>query len=294
MLSLSSAFFLGVYDLCKKRSVHDNAVPPVLLISCSVGAMIWLPLVLLSRWGIFARETSWCYVSALSAREHLYLFAKSALVGASWTFAFFGLKRLPITIAVPIRATSPLWTIAIACAVMGERPRVLQWLGVAVILASFFAFSFVGKLDGIRFYRDRGVAYMMVATLLAAGSALYDKYLLQNLEFDTPTVQAWFSIYLVPVMVPFGSYWYWRQRDKSPFVWRWSIPLIAVFLLVADFLYFQAIRSEDALISLISPVRRTSLVVAFAGGALMFGERNLQPKAFCAAAMLVGVWLLSG
>jgi len=233
------------------------------------------------------------FVESLSPQEHGFLFAKSALVGASWTCAFFALKRLPITIATPIRASSPLWTILIAFLFMGERPSVTQWMGVAVILFSFFVFTFVGKLDGIQFHRDKGIALMIVATLLAACSALYDKYLLQNLGFTASTVQAWFSIYLVPVMIPMATYWFFVQRKQAPFQWRWTIPCIASCLLVADYLYFSAVGLDGSMISLISPVRRVSVVVAFIGGFFIFGEQNLKPKAICTAMMLAGIWLLS-
>ena len=134
---------------------------------------------------------------------------------------------------------------------------------------------------------------MFIATLLAAFSAVYDKILLQSLELRAPTVQAWFSIYLVPVMLPLATYWFVYQRRETPLQWRWTIPLIACCLIIADYLYFSALRIDDAMISLISPVRRVSVVVAFLGGGMLFSERNLRPKAICTATMLVGIWLLS-
>ena len=292
-LSLLSALFLGFYDLAKKSAVNDNAVAPVLLCSCACGALIWLPMVTLSglRPDMFASQPF--FVVPISWRTHLLLLGKAVLVGTSWSFAFFALKRLPLTIAAPIRATSPLWTILIACCLMDERPTPGQWLGIATILASFLVFTLVGKLDGIHFHRDRGVIFMIVATLIASVCAIYDKILVQQLGLGPSTVQAWFSIYLVPVMAPLASYWFAKQRRQTPMRWRWAIPLIATTLLVADYLYFMALEHEDAMISLISPLRRVSVVVAFVVGGRLFGERNLWPKALCTMAMLLGVWLLS-
>ena len=293
LLSLTSAMFLGIYDLCKKASVRDNAVPPVLLASCLCGASIWLPFVVWSAWHPEFQDNEFLFVDPLPLKAHGYLFAKSALVGASWTCAFFALKHLPITIATPIRASSPVWTILVACLFMGERPTPQQWLGVCVIIGSFLAFTLVGKLDGIVFHRDRSVGLMVCATLLAACSALYDKYLLQNLAFRAATVQAWFSIYLVPVMIPLATYWFFRQQRHTPLHWRWTIPMIAICLLIADYLYFSAIRADGAMISLISPVRRVSVLIAFLGGGFFFSEQHLRLKAICTATMLAGVWLLS-
>ncbi|WP_417737969.1 EamA family transporter [Rosistilla oblonga] len=292
-LSILSALFLGLYEIAKKSAVRGNAVPPVLLLSTSTAAILWLPWIVLSQVAPDAIPNEAFRVTTLGLHEHLYLFCKSVLAGTSWIFAFFALKHLPLSIASPIRATSPLWTIAIATLWMGERPSVQQWIGVAIVLAAFYAFSFVGLREGIRFDRNRWVGCMVVATLLGALSALYDKYLLQRVGFDPSTVQAWFSIYLVAVMTPLCLYWWFRERTKSPFHWRWQIPAIAIGLLIADFLYFTAIAQPDALISVISPLRRSSILIAFAAGILMFGEVNWRAKAVCIGGLLAGVFLLS-
>ena len=107
---------------------------------------------------------------------------------------------------------------------MGERPGHWQWLGIAVVLAAFYAFSLVGKLEGIRFHRDKWVAFIIAATLLGSCSALYDKYLLQTVALSLATVQAWFSIYLVAVMLPFYLLWLSGRWPRGRFHWRWTIP----------------------------------------------------------------------
>ncbi|MGB7329712.1 MAG: EamA family transporter [Rubripirellula sp.] len=297
-LSVVSALFLGVYDIAKKSSVKDNAVPVVLLLNVSTAALIWLPILVASAandWfgsggnarGVIAGLTD------LTLHHHVLLAIKSALVGASWTLAFFALKELPISIASPIRATSPLWTVAIAVIAMHERPSPLQWAGMAIIFVAFFAFSRIGKREGIYFHRSRPVAMMVTATLLGALSAIYDKYLLQSVAIPPTTVHAWFSVYLVPVMMPLAIRWYYVDRKTKPFVWRWSIPLIAVFLLAADYVYFTAVSDPEALISVISPVRRTSVIVSFLFGILHLGELNWKSKLICIAGILCGVLLIS-
>lgn len=232
-------------------------------------------------------------VQQLSLAQHGLIVAKSVLVGMSWSFAFASLKHLPLSIAGPIRSTSPLWTILIAVAFLGERPATLQWLGIIVVLFSFYAFSLVGRKEGIHFHRDRYVAYMIVATLLGSFSSIYDKYLLQVVKIDTPTLQAWFSVYLVPVMLPMAAHWYVKNRRQSPFQWRHTIPLIAISLLTADFLYFSAVAQPDALISIISPIRRTAVLIPFLLGIKFFGEKNFRAKAICVVGLLFGVVLLS-
>ena len=293
ILTLIAAFFLGLYDIAKKHSVNDNAVPPVLLANVSTAALIWgVPIVA----GLVFADGEHVWLSRLwtpTLTEHALLFGKSALVGSSWMFAFFALKALPISIAAPIRATSPVWTIVLAVSLTGERPLLLQWLGIALILIAFFSFSLVGKCEGIRFHRDPAIGLMIVATLISAFCGLYDKYLLQTIGLKPAIVQAWFSIYLVPVMLPMNVYWWRFDRQTTPFQWRWSIPLIAIFLLVADYTYFVAVAQPDALISLISPLRRTSIVIAFLFGIFVLKELNWRPKLASIVVLIAGMFLIA-
>ena len=292
LLSLLSGVFLGLYDIAKKSAVRDNAVAVVLLLNVVTAALIWTVPVLAAGWQP-APDDWLAPLRYVPARTHGLLMLKSIVVGASWSCAFFALKHLPISIATPIRATSPLWTVIYAVAAMGERPSVYQWVGIVIVVSAFIAFSRVGAREGIRFHRDRFVALMVAATLLGAGSALYDKYLLQTESLSPLVVQAWFSIYLVPVMLPLAIRWWRQERSQKPFQWRWSIPLIALCLLIADFAYFQAVSAEGAMISVISPLRRAAIVIPFMFGILSLREKNWRAKAPCIVAILIGVALLS-
>ncbi len=293
VLSLLSAVFLGLYEIAKKESLRGNAVPPVLLFNVLTSAAVYLPVILVSRFTPWLLPGDLLRVDALSWAEHLMLAGKSLLAGSSWIFASFALKHLPVSIAVPIRASSPLVTIVAAVLLLGERPSLIQWLGVLVVLISFYAFSLAGRREGIVFHRDRWVFCMVLATVLGACSSLYDKFLLADSGFRTATVQAWFSVYLVPVMLPLAAWWYRRGRADSGFEWRWSIPMIALLLLVSDFQYFHAIEQPGALISVISPLRRTSVVIAFVAGIRMYGEQNWRMKAVCTAGLMCGVFIIS-
>jgi transporter family protein len=292
LLSILSAVFLGFYDLAKKHALRENAVFPVLFFGILTSACVWLPFVLWSTYAPESYPAPDFQTSAIGPLAHGLLFLKSALVASSWIFGYFALKHLPLSIAGPIRATSPLWTILLAVFLMGEHPSAWQWGGIAIVLGAFYAFSFVGKLEGIHFHRNKWVGYLIIATLLGACSAIYDKYLLQSVGLRPADVQAWFSIYLVPAMAPFYLLWSRGTWGRNAFHWRWSIPLIGCCLLVADFLYFTAITHEGALISVISPVRRSAVVITFLGGILLHSEKNFRPKAICIFALLIGIALI--
>ncbi|MBK8479024.1 MAG: DMT family transporter [Opitutaceae bacterium] len=288
--SLVAAFFLGIYELCTKHAVRENAVVPVLCLSTLCAASVWLSLMAVAAAapGVLPAALR---VAPLGWAEHLQLALKSAIVAGSWMFTYFAMKHLPVSITSPIRATGPIWTLAGALVVLAERPTWLEWLGIATTLASFVGLSLAGRREGIRFHRDRWIGYMVAGTLLGAVSALYDKFLLAQAGFTVPTVQAWFSIYLAVLFLPLAIGWKRRWWVRNEFHWRWSIPCIAAMLLISDYLYFGALRDPESLVSLVSSLRRGSTLVAFAGGLWLFGEANGRRKLPAVLGVLVGIVL---
>jgi drug/metabolite transporter (DMT)-like permease len=288
--SLVSALFLGVYELCTKHAVRDNAVVPVLFFSTLSGAAVWLVLLVGQTVHPGTLPTS-LVVDPLTLVQHLQLMLKSAIVAASWVFTYFALKHLPLSLGSPIRATSPLWTLLGAILILGERPTWLETVGVLTTLASFVGLSLAGRREGVHFHRNKWVWFLVAGTLLGAVSSLYDKYLLGRAHFSVPTVQAWFSVYLVVLFTPFAIGWKRRWWPRKVFHWRWSIPFIAFTLLVADYIYFSALRDPHSLVSVVMSLRRGSTLVAFAGGLLLFGEKNGWQKFPAVIGILVGIIL---
>ena len=121
-----------------------------------------------------------------------------------------------------------------------------------------------------------------MSAVLGAVSGLYDKYLMAPLGaggvgLNRMTVQSYFSFYQCAIMgVMVLLLWYPQRRRLTPFHWAWSIPLISLFLSVADFVYFYSLSLDGALISVVSMVRRSSVMVSFLVGAMVFHEKNLR------------------
>ena len=286
--SLVSAFFLGFYELCTKHAVEENAVLPVLFLSTLCGAVVWSMLLAVQALHPGTLPTGF-QADSLTLAQHLQLALKSAIVAASWVFTYFALKHLPLSLGSPIRAMSPLFTWLGALLFLGERPTLLQTIGVLTTLGSFFGLSVVGAREGIRFHRDKWIGFLIAGTVLGATSGLYDKYLLGRARFSVPTVQAWFSIYLVLFFLPFAIGWQRRWWERKQFHWRWSIPLIALFLLASDYIYFGALRQPGSLVSIVMSLRRGSTLVGFAGGILLFREGRGWQKLPAVLGILAGI-----
>lgn len=288
--SLVSAFFLGFYDLSKKHALRDNAVLPVLFLATVCGAVVWLAL-LLAGWAAPAALPAAFVPAPLTATQHGLIFLKSMIVASSWAFTYFGIKHLPLSLAAPIRATGPLWTLLGALVVLGERPSLLENAGILITLASFWGLSVAGRGEGVHFHRNKWVGCMVAGTLCGAVSGLYDKHLLGTVGLSAAQVQAWFTLYLPVVMLPLIVGWWRRWWPRNEFHWRWSIPCIAVTLLIADYVYFDALRDPEALVSVVSSLRRGSTLVAFAGGIWLFREARGAAKLPAVLGIVAGIVL---
>jgi drug/metabolite transporter (DMT)-like permease len=287
---LLSAFFLGIYDLCTKHAVRANAVTPVLFFSTLTGATVWVFLLLVQAIhpGLLPHSL---VTDALTGKQHLQLLLKSGIVAASWIGTYYALKHLPLSLGAPIRATSPLLTLFGAILILGERPTGLETIGIMTTLGSFVGLSVVGAREGVYFHRNKWVWFLLMGTLFGAVSSLYDKYLLGTLNFSVPTVQCWFQIYLLVFFAPFALGWKLRLWSRNEFRWRCSIPFIALALLVADYLYFSALRDPHGLVSIVMSLRRASTLVAFAGGLYFFREVNGWKKLPAVIGILIGIVL---
>ena len=291
LLAFVSAALLGFYDVCKKKSLENNAVLIVLFLNTLFSSLIFLPLILGSLPSSSPLTGTLLEVPVQPLSAHAYVLVKSGIVLSSWIFGYYGMKHLPLTIVGPINATRPVMVLVGAMLLFGERLNALQWVGVLLAIFSFFMLSRSGKKEGIDFKHNKWIYFVVLAAIMGAISGLYDKYLMQRL--NPLFVQSWFTIYQVMLMGPVLLLLWWPQRHKTtPFQWRWSILLISLFLSAADFAYFYALSLEGALISVISMVRRGSVVVSFLFGALLFKEKNLKSKALDLLFVLLGLFFL--
>lgn len=294
VLAFLSAALLGCYDVCKKTSLRDNAVIPVLFLNTVFCSLIFLPFIVGSAAG-WIDSSSQLYVPVCGWYEHRYIMLKAVIVLSSWILGYFAIKHLPLTIVGPINATRPVMTLVGALLIFGEELNLWQWAGVLLAIASFYLLSRSGKKEGIRFSHNRWIFFLVGAALLGAASGLYDKFLVAPAEnggigINKMVVQSWYNVYQCLIMaVILILLWYPKRHTTTPFRWKWFIVFISIFLSLADFAYFYALSYPDAMISIVSMVRRGSVIVSFLFGAMLFREKNLRAKALDLLLVLLGM-----
>ena len=283
LFAFLSATLLGFYDVFKKQSLRGNAVLTILLLNCLFSSIIFLPMIWYAPFG------GW--------EVQKYIVLKAFIVLSSWICGYYAMKHLPITIVGPVNATRPMLVLIGALLIFGEKLNLFQWAGVLLAISSFLLIKKGGKKEGIDFFRNRWSLCLIAAAILGAASGLYDKFLLSSpaeggLGLNRLTVQSYFNFYQLAIMLVVV----WLERrtgvQDAPFQWRWTIPLISIFICAADLAYFYCLSMDDAMISIVSMVRRGSVIISFMMGAFLFHETNLKSKAIDLALILIGMLLL--
>ena len=289
-LAFLSALMLGLYDVAKKRSLKDNAVLPVLWLNTLFSSIIFLPALIDSATGTEWLNNTLFATEKGSLHDHAMVMIKAVMVLSSWIFGYFGIKHLPITIVGPINATRPVLTLCGAMIIFGERLNGYQWVGVILAIVSLYLLSRSSKKEGVDFAHNRWIYCVAAAAIIGVGCGLYDRNLMHSM--NDLFVQSWYTFYQFLLMTVIVAILWLPKRKEQPFHWSWAIPMISILLTAGDMAYLHSLTEASAMIAVVAMIRRSSVVVSFGCGALLFGEKNLKAKALDLLLILVGMIFL--
>ena len=290
--AVGSAILLGFYDVFKKDASNHNGVLHILLHATGLSTLFLSPFILSSIFGWGIGDGTVFEMQTGTPREHLLVFLKAVIVSISWITGLMGLKNLPITTAGTIKASRPVFVLLGSILIFGERLNPWQWLAIFLAMLALWLLGHTSKKEGVDFARNKWIFCMWVAVFSGVVSAMMDKHLMASLK--PMFVQSWCNFYIVLIMlaiVLIGRFS--KSKYYTPYHHDWAVWLIAIFITASDFLYFLSLSSSGSMLSVVSMLRRSSVIVTFILGAIIFKEKNLRTKAvallilLCAMAILV-------
>lgn len=286
LFAFLAMMLVGIRDPFKKVSLRGNDTLTILFLNTLFCCLLFLPL-------MFVRQPT--------LSQAVACMVKALLLMGCWLCSYAGIKHLPITISGLISAFGPVLVVIAAGILFGENLSWLQLCGVVVSFISLATLNRSGKKEGIHFKSDKYIWLMLLSTVFSAGSALFDKLMYAPLEaggmgLDVWTMQAWYN---VPLLLMLGLVLLIRKPlnhganvTNRNFRWNWTIIAVSACECAADLFSCLALQEPDAMISVISMIRRGSVVVAFLIGAYVFHETNLRSKVFDLLLVLTGLFLL--
>ncbi|MBO4263733.1 MAG: DMT family transporter [Bacteroidales bacterium] len=274
VLTILSAILLGVYDVAKKKALERNGVLWVLLAATVLTTLFLAP-----------------FLRAGTPEDHLQLAIKALIVTVSWVSGMMGLKLLPVTTVSTIKGSRPVFVVILSILLYGERLNGWQGAGIVLVLLSLFLLTRATHREQEGRGTTKGLAWMALSVLSGVASALYDKMIITRME--PLFAQGWANFYISVLLALILTGKSLHDGDRRPrFQWDWTLLLIAVLITGADAAYFFALKQPGAMLSVISVIRRCSVIVTFVCGAIVFREKNLKSKSLHLLLMTGGIAIL--
>jgi drug/metabolite transporter (DMT)-like permease len=203
-----------------------------------------------------------------------------------------GYRRGEFAVVYPVaRGSGPLVSVLAAVLLLGDRPSLTGWLGVAALVAGVMLCAGLPyRASGSHARRRAGVTWGLLTGLCIAAYTVIDGWAIQQLAM-LPLV---FHCLGMGVRSLLLAPWALRDREALARQWRGNArTIVAVGLLapLAYLLVLQALRSAP--LSYVAPVREVSMLWAALAGAWLLKEPLSAGRVAGAVSMLLGLVLLA-
>ncbi|MES2945513.1 MAG: EamA family transporter [Pseudomonadota bacterium] len=211
-------------------------------------------------------------------------------------------KVSDFAVVYPIaRGTGPTLSVLAALFLLGEKPAVLGWAGVASVLAGVFLSA--GALDLLRRQpaaahdlvqkrqiRQKGVIWGVLTGICIAAYTVMDGWAIKSLGMQPLLFYMVGLMVRTAVVAPFV----FRQMPVLRIQWQKNCRLILLVGVLSPLAYLLVLFAiQTAPLSYVAPVREVSMLMATFLGARWLGESVRSAQWMGAALMLSGVLMIS-
>ncbi|WP_225763959.1 DMT family transporter [Stenotrophomonas sp. Marseille-Q4652] len=212
--------------------------------------------------------------SPLRTQQLPRYFLRSAIGLGSMLCGFWAVGHLPLSQAVSLSYSTPLFVTIAAVLWLGEKVRIRRWAAVIV--------GFIGVLVIVRPGHHGFEPGTLIAVLAAVLSALVAIQIKQLTRVDgADTVVFYTYVFWVPLsLVPALFVWTW----PTGIAWLWLVAT-GIFGTAGQLLWTRALRLGE--VSALTPISFMQLPLVAACGWLLFGE-TLDRWTVIGAAIILG------
>ncbi len=249
---------------------------------------------------IIAFILTWIFMPKISFNYPLkvwgLMYLKAVVLTFSWLFAIKALRHLEISIVIPMLTLSPLVLMVIGILYLGEKPDISQYTGVLLLVGGAYWMQsdhdWKKALEPWKMLKNKYMLYILIPIFGYSICAALDKVILK-----TVNPQSFMFIgygFLVIHYFIIQAYKYKGVKDiKHAFkVTPHWLALTGAALFISDILYFTAAAIPGSMISLIIPLKRTSVLIAVIVGGKMFHDHNLWYRVIGSLIMILGAVLV--
>lgn len=271
LLTLVYGILKGVREIVKKKSLEKSTVMEVLFFYTFFGFLFLLPDA--GRAG------------GVLPGQMLLISVKSFVIFLAWIASFHAIKKIPISLYGILDLSRVLFATLLGVFVMGETLTTGQIVGLCLVAGGLLLLK-AKKSGAEEGTKMRYIVFAFASCMLNAVSGLMDKILTKDI---TPTqLQFWYMLFLV---VFYGLYLVcsktgvqWKTVWKNYWIW-----ILSILFVIADRALFMANEMPESKITVMTLVKQSGCLVTILAGKIIFKERNIRYKLFCASVIILGI-----
>lgn len=265
----------GFREVIKKKSLEKNTIIEVLFFYTLISFLMVTPDVE-NAWGITWEQ---CGFTAL----------KSLIIFMAWLFSFKAIQQLPISYYGILDLSRVLFATLLGVLILGEVMSCYQIAGLAMVMLGLLLLRFRGnshrETDQER-VEGKYVVMAFASSILNAVSGFMDKILMR--EMNSSQLQFWYMLFLVLFYTIYILVTRTRIRFGKLIRNYWIYALSLLFVL-ADRALFIANGMESSRITVMTLIKQSGCIVTILAGRVLYKEKNIAYKSFCAAVIIAGI-----
>lgn len=283
LLVLIYGILKGIRDISKKRALDTNGVIEVLFVYTLISFIFCIPEV---------REAG-----GVATKDMLWTAFKSFVIFVAFICSFYAIEKMPISLYGVLDLSRMMFSMLLGVIILGERLGLFQWVGLFLVVLGIgllkYKPGFLNKEKSEAVIKNREkvgslfVVLAFVSTFLNAISGTLDKILMRTMT--SAQLQFWYMFFM---LLYYGIYVVVTKTKISKSVWKnYHVWLIAVLFVIADRCLFIANGDPNSSVTVMTLIKQISVLVTIVGGRIIYKEKNIGYKIFCAAVVVAGIAL---
>lgn len=261
----------GGREIVKKKSLEKNTVLEVLVLYTLLSFVFILPTV------PKAGGVGW--------KIMIFIALKSLVIFTAWILSFKAIKQMPVSLYGIIDLSRVVFATVLGVLVIGETMTPAGIVGLILVCVGLVLCN-TKKSNEKEKVQAKIIIYTLISCLFNAISGVMDKILTRSIT--STQLQFWYTLFLVIYYLLYILI----SREKIRFVsavknyWIW---ILAIMFVIGDKALFIANQMPESRVTVMTLIKQSCCIVTILAGKLVFKEKNIAFKLFCAFIIISGI-----
>ncbi len=281
ILGILTAFFEAVKDVFSKQNLKKSDEYVV------AWSLAFFSVIFLIPWVIYTG------IPALNTQFAIALLIGGSINAVTAVLYIKAIKVSDLSLTVPLVALTPLFMLITSPLIVGEYPKLFDYIGILLIVTGSYLLNIKEKFQGYlapfkALVKEPGPKLMLIVAFLWSITSNFDKIGVKNSSpiFWLFSLFSTMTVLLLPVLLH-------KTPNPSRKILK-QLPMLAAmgfFNAVGVLCQMQALTLT--LVVQVIAIKRTSVLMGVLFGHFIFKEKDIKQRLLGAAIMVFGVFVIS-